>query len=163
MKFFAKFLLLTVVAISLYNCNKDENESSDLVGQWRMTDIHTDDGISIFFGDTSTFMFQGTSYNSVTTFTENPNEFSTTGSYIYDYTTVTLGIPFTQTLTVNAFPGTGTWSINGDILTQVFGGSTTELEILELNDSTLRLKQNVDTNVTGVHNIATVYSSFEKI
>jgi len=157
MKIIGKFILLTVVAISLYNCDKDENTSSHIAGEWRLTDIHTEDGISIIFGDTSLYEFHGTAYNMVTTITENPNEFSSAGTYTYELTS-----PFTQTQTVSAFPGTGTWSINGDTFIQTFAGNTTESEIIELNDSTLRLKQHIDTDITGIRNIATIYQTFER-
>ncbi|HUR30007.1 MAG TPA: lipocalin family protein, partial [Saprospiraceae bacterium] len=141
---------------------KDENDASDIVGEWNLTNIHSENGYSILFGDTSNYEFHGTAYNIETTFTENPNQFSSTGDYTFEVTTSTFGIPLTQTQTVSAFPGTGTWSINGDTLTQVFSGATTEIKILELNNSKMRLKEHLDTDVTGIHTVADIYSTFEK-
>ncbi len=169
MKIIFKIICLTLVVISLTQCKKDPVDNG-LSGQWKMTDIHCDDGTSITdpggFNIESTYNFHGTVYNALTTFTENPNEFTSSGSYTASYTTVTLGIPSTQIIDIPVFQGTGQWSINGDTLIQVFGGGTTKLIILEKTASKLRLRDdlNVDLDNGGflVHNEATVFSTFEK-
>jgi len=169
MKFIFKLTLLMLVVVSMIQCKKDPVDIG-LSGQWKMTDIHCDNGESVVdpggLDIMSTFSFHGTSFNAFTTFTENPDEFSSTGSYTASYTTVTFGISTTQNLTIPVFEGTGQWSINGDTLIQVFGGGTTKLIILEKNDSVLRLRNDVDVIIqdggTDVYDKATVFSTFEK-
>ena len=125
MKIQSKLYLFGILLFIATSCNKDDNPviTGSIVGQWRMTDIHADDGVSeiTFLGqmETGTYTFHGTDYNTSTTFTENPNEFSSTGSYtvIADY--VFQGLHEHDSLNVYAYPGTGSWSINGNKLTQI--------------------------------------------
>lgn len=167
MKILSRLLLVAIIGISLSNCKKDETVNGNIAGQWKMTDIHCDDGESTFdlLGTefTETYSYHGTEYNTVTTFTENPNEFSSTGSYTFEITTVFAGTPTTQEIEVSTFQGTGEWSIDGETLTQVFGGATTLITILELTGNKMRLRQNLDVTLNGVHNTATVLSTFERI
>ena len=170
MKNLSKLILLAMVAVLLTNCKKDDPVNASPVGTWKMTDINCNDGRTSFelLGTpvTTTYSFHGTEYNTTTTFTENPNEFTSTGSYKFEITTVFLGQSDTQTTEVDAFAGTGEWSINGDILTQIFAGDTTEVKILELSGSKMRLRQDIDAVVndagTEIHDQATVFTTFEK-
>lgn len=166
-------ILLLLTICFLISCDKDdENSSGSLTGTWKMTDIHADDGVNTtfvgFLGQEIiyTYTFHGKDYATTTTFTENPNEFTSQGSYTV-VTTVDLAGSITTTENpVNAFAGTGTWSINGNTLTQDFGGQVSEFEILEFTKSKLRIKEDLDVefddNGNHVHNTATVYSTFEK-
>lgn len=163
MKSIFAICLFAFSTIMIVSCNKDDDSVENLAGAWRMTDIHSDDGVTVANGITSTVTYHGTEYNTITTFTENPNEFTSTGSYTFEITTTTLGFPFTQEVTVDAFAGTGTWSIENDVLTQDFGGTIQEFEILELTETTMRLKEDVDVTIGGVHNTATVFVTFERI
>ena len=171
MKLLHALCLLTLSALLFIGCKKDEDAApGSIPGTWKMTDVHADNGVSTstFLGQeiTYTYSFHGKDYNTVTTFTENPNEFSSTGSYTIVTTINILGQITTTETPGDAFSGTGTWSINGNTLTQVFSGETAEFEILELSDSKLRLKQDLDVtfddNGSLVHNTATVYATFEK-
>ena len=163
MKFFFRLIVLALITISITNCKKDEASFENLVGQWRMTDIHNDDGVSTTAGIVSTYSYHGTEYNTITTFTENPNEFSSTGSYTFEITHIILGIPFTDEIEVPAISETGEWSIDGDIITQVLAGVSNSAVILELNGTTMRLREDVDINLNGTHNKATVFTTFERI
>ena len=174
MKFIAKLCLFGILLFAVASCNKDENNINidHMVGEWRMTDIHSDDGVSetVILGQTvnGTYTFHGSNYNTFTTFTENPNEFSSTGSYVVLTALTAQGQTQNSSVNVNAFPGTGTWSINGDKLTQNFLGTTSTYDILELSDSKLRLKGIVDETIQDstlgiiIHDRATVFSTFEK-
>ena len=170
----SKLYLFAILLFAVASCNKDDDPviTGSIVGQWRMTDIHANDGVSeiTFLGqtETGTYTFHGTDYNTSTTFTENPNEFSSTGSYtvIADY--VFQGLNEHDSLNVYAYPGTGSWSINGNKLTQILLGDTSIFDILELSDSKLRLQGIVDEIIQDtslglvIHDRATVFSTFEK-
>lgn len=163
MKSIFSICLFAFSTILIVSCNKDDDSVENLAGQWRMTDIHTDNGLSTTNGITSTYTYHGTSYNTITTISENPNEFSSTGSYDVEITSITLGFPIVQEYTVDAIPGTGTWSIENNIFTQVINGTTTDSEILELTNDIMRFKEEVNIVIGGVHNVATVFTTFERI
>ncbi|HZV69078.1 MAG TPA: lipocalin family protein [Saprospiraceae bacterium] len=165
MKIIFKFTLLLLVVISMIQCKKDPATIS-MAGQWKMTDIHCDDGVSVtdVLGTeiTQTYTYHGIEYNTVTTFTENPNNFSSTGTYTFEITTVFFGQSTTEEVEADAFLGSGEWSIDGDVFTQTFAGQVTEMAILELTGSKMRLRQDVDITLNGTHNTQTVFSTFEK-
>jgi len=167
MKPVTKLMLLALVAISLTQCKKDDPANVSLAGQWRMTDIHCDDGAATFdlggIEVTQTYSYHGIEYNTITTFTENPNEFTSTGTYIFEITTVFFGQSTTEEVEAEAFLGSGEWSIEGDKFIQIFGGNTTEMTILENTGSKLRLRQDVDITLNGTHTTQTAFSTFERI
>ena len=170
MKIFFCFSAYTTALLFLTGCNKDEENkiTGSLTATWKMTDLHADDGVSTttLGGQTitSSYTIRGLDYHASTTFTENPNEFNSTGSYQAITNIQLLG---SDTTTVYVLAG-GTWSISGQTLKQVDNGDTTTFEILELTDSKLRLKENMEEMYSDtsfgltVHKMATVYSSFEK-
>ena len=160
-------LLLTVVA-----CKDDDDPAgpAELVGTWAMTDIHSENGSLEydFLGTpiTSDYEFHGIDYNATTTFTENPNEFTSEGDYTFVITTDFFGQPFIDTINVPVFAGTGQWSINGNQMTQIFAGDTSVFDILEFTNDKLRLREDLDVTYldAGVeyHDQATIFSTFEK-
>ena len=171
MNLLLRFSFLVALIFSAISCDKDDDPviSGSLAGTWKMTDLHADDGVSetTLGGQTLTINYtvKGADYNTFTTFTENPNEFSSTGSYTA-ITNIEGGD--SDTTSVDAIPGTGTWSINGQTLTQTFAGETSDFEILELSDAKLRLRQNLDVTVSDsifgftIHDKATLFTTFEK-
>lgn len=162
------FLALSVLFIS---CDKDDDgtPADNLPGTWRLVDIHSENGVATITLQgiplTLAYESEGNSYNTTTTFTENPNEFTSEGSYVIHSTIATPGTPTTYDETVN-IGGTGTWSINGDVLTQTLGGETTEIDILELSKTKMRLKYDVtlseDNQGLIFQTTATIFSIFEK-
>ncbi len=135
-----------------------------------MTDIHTEDATSSYdsLGTyvTKPYSFHGIAYDTRTNFTENPNEFTSTGSYTFELTTEFSGPQEIDTITIHASSGTGEWSIDGDILTQIFAGDTSELVLLEFTNSKMRLRldQDLTNDINGliVRDIATIFSTFER-
>lgn len=167
------YFLFAVVALGIVfnGCKKDDEASpGSIPGTWKMTDLHADNGVSTttLLGQeiSYTYSFHGKDYNTFTTFTENPNEFTSTGSYTIVTTINFQGQMSTTETPADVFSGTGTWTISGNTLTQGFAGASADFEILELSDSKLRLKQDQDVtfddNGSVVHNTATIYSTFEK-
>jgi hypothetical protein len=74
------------------------------------------------------------------TLTENPNEFTSSGSYTSVITTDVLGQQTTQEVPINNFFGSGNWEINGNIFTATSNGEESSAEILELTSSLLKMK-----------------------
>ena len=170
MKLIFKILPIVTLSLLFESCNKDDDPiiTGSLVGTWEMIDLHVDDGINetTFMGQmiTSHFTISGSDYHSTITFTENPNMVSTDGNY----TAITdIDLLGSDTTTVYTWE-TGTWSLIGEMLTQIVQGDTSNIEILELSDSKLRIKQNLEEMYSDtsfgftVHETATVFSSFEK-
>ena len=167
-----KLCLLGILIITAASCNKDDDpvKNGSIVGQWRMTDFHCNDGVveTSIAGENSnyTFSFHGTDYNSSMTFSENPNEFTITGSYTILGEYVSEKQTVRDTSDVDAITGIGTWSINGDKLTQIFAGDTAIYDILELSDSKMRLQIITDETYTEpdlyYHEHSSVFSTFEK-
>ena len=163
MKTFSLALLIACVCTLSICCDKDdESPDNNIVGEWRMTNTHTNNGVVDFGNEDQTFSYHGTEYNTTTTFTENPNQFTSSGYYKYEYTTTFLGTTETIILQTDAEPGTGTWSIEGDTLFQTFGGIEKKYVILELNDSELRTRLDLNTIEGGLPTTATIFTDFDK-
>ncbi len=170
MKITFGFILLILIAISVTKCKKDDAVNSSLKGEWKMTDAHCDDGMIVLdpggLNVSGTFSFQGLTYNATTTFTDNPDQFTSTGSYTALYTTVILGATTMDTIEVPVDSDPGAWSIKGDTLIQDINGETTKSIILEMTGSKLRLRNDLDVTVpisgAPAHNTATVFTTFEK-
>ena len=171
MKTFLKLLAFASIAILFTNCNKDDDDinSGDLVGTWALTEFRADDGeatIDVFGLPVSfTYSFVGSDFDATTTFTENPNNFTSTGSYSLTTTTDFAGQIETETTVIDV-DESGSWAINGDKLSQFAAGDTLEFTILELSDSKLRLRLDLDETIieqgAEAHDKATVFTSFEK-
>lgn len=167
------FLVLASISWASVSCNKDDDtvDPANLAGVWKTTQVECNNGVSSFevlgVPFTSNYTFYGKDFDFETTFTENPNEFSTVGSYTVVTTTEILGVPETTESTTEAFPGVGSWEINGNTMIQVFAGDTTELEILELSSSKFRLKGDFDITIEDsgaiIRNTFTVFTTMEKI
>lgn len=171
MKILFKLVFLALVGVLITNCKKDDDNFASLVGTWNLTDIHTDNGTSTvtFLGIpvTGTYTFHGIDYNATTTFTENPNEFVSSGDYTYLISVNYAGVPQTEIDTIEVSSvNSGEWEINGDKLTQFIAGDSTVLTIEELTDSKLRVRYDQDVIFEDqgiiVHDKATIYSTFEK-
>ncbi|MEO6131208.1 MAG: lipocalin family protein [Saprospiraceae bacterium] len=159
------FFIAFVLMISI-GCGKDEPVHHVIVGEWTMTETHCNDGVILHdvLGqeEIQTFSYHGTEYNATTTFTENPNQFFSSGYYKYEYTTTYLGDTETTILQSDAILGTGQWSIEDDTLFQTQAGNMKEFVILELNESKMRLRLDLNTTEGGLPTTGTVFLNFEK-
>jgi Lipocalin-like domain len=165
------FYVTALISLLLMGCDKeDTTDVSKVVGNWELTEIYTDDGVSTNtgFGETFsyTYSFYGKDFNTVTTFTENPNTFTSSGSYTVVTTAVIGGLENTVETNVPAFNTPGQWEINGDTFIQTISGNSTEFQILELSDTKLRLRFDEDVTFESggyvTNNQATVFSTFER-
>ncbi|MFC4633753.1 lipocalin family protein [Dokdonia ponticola] len=163
-----KLCMVLFVVTSFVSCSTDDDGGSDtsasLVGTWSVTSLDYEGTTSFdFLGETINTSFEGVGQNLDLdfTFTENPNEYTAEGSYdiVLDFTVN--GMSETETTSVDNLQQVGTWERNGNILSidgeiididlDIPVGDTTgmsELTILELTETTLRLGQDVTEEVT---------------
>ncbi|WP_299761816.1 lipocalin family protein [uncultured Dokdonia sp.] len=168
MKTIGKLCMALFLIISLVGCSSDDeggNETSaSLVGTWAVTSLDYEGTTSFdFLGETVNTSFDGVGQNLDLnfTFTENPNEYTSEGSYdiVLDFTVN--GMSETETTSIDNLQQEGTWERNGNILSidgeiidldiDIPVGDTmgmSDLTILELTDTTLRLGQEVNEEVT---------------
>jgi len=158
MKNLKKLIFIFSVTLLFISCNDDESvlqiENSQILGTWNLTEL-TEDGTTTTssqgFDISATFSAYGKNINAEVTFTENPNEFASSGSYISVLTTEILGQQTVQEVPINNFIGSGDWEINGNIMTSTANGEESTAEILELNESILKLKiiEEIETSFQG--------------
>jgi len=147
MKNLKKFIVLFSVTLLFISCNNDEAvlqiENSQILGLWKLTEL-TEDGTTTTTAQgidlSATFTAYGKNIDAEVNFTENPNKFVSSGSYTSVITTVVLGQQTVQEVPINDFIGTGDWEVNGNIITVTSNGEENSAEILELNESMLKLK-----------------------
>lgn len=171
---FLSVLCIAVSVLFIISCKKDDDDISagKLVGTWRMTELYCNNGKTTtnFLGIPieGTFTYEGIEYNTTTTFTENPNEFTSSGSYKYRATTVIGGETDITEETVSFNGGTGTWELDGDILRQMYADTTTEMKVLELTNDVLRTQLTLDVTVNDpllgitITTKGDVFTRFEK-
>jgi len=162
------YFLCIAMLVLLSSCSSDDNNNgsnistAEIVGIWIGESVdYSGTGSTIFQGETITANFDGEGFDIdyTLTFTENPNNVVANGSYsvVLDYTIN--GQTEEQIIEDLEFLNNGTWNISGDMLTIVSEGETSDVEILELTDSSLKLKLTeeeivieqgleVDTNIT---------------
>ncbi|MEO5905709.1 MAG: hypothetical protein ABIQ11_03225 [Saprospiraceae bacterium] len=159
------FMMAFVLTITT-GCGKEKSPGNVIVGEWRMTETHAINGVIIHdvLGqqEIQTFSYHGTEYNATNTYTENPNEFTASGYYRYEYTTTYLGNTETFNLQSDLTPGVHQWSIDGDTLFQTSFGLEKKYVILELTDSKLRTRLDLNTTEGGLPTTATIFTDFEK-
>jgi hypothetical protein len=163
-----KLCMALFIVTSFVSCNSDDDNSdtsADLVGTWNITAFdYQGQTATEFLGESIVASFDGVgeNFDSSIVFTENPNEYTSSGSYDVVLTTNVAGMEDTTTTPIDDFESEGTWSRNGDTLS--FDGDLLEVEstipvigmdeimndatILELTDTTLRLSQNVSQDIT---------------
>jgi len=155
------------IATAFIGCSSDDdstnNTSASLIGTWSIVSFDYDGVTSTeFMGESldATFVGVGENFDASITFTENPNEYSSSGSYDVVLSTTVLGMTDTMTTPIDNFQSEGGWERNGDLL--IFENEFIELNstiptmeidmnevtILELTDTTLRLGQDVSQEIS---------------
>jgi len=177
--FFYAFTLVLVFS----SCTEEELTNSEkIVGNWKMTDFHgtteaTTTDPSIDMTITATSVQEGSNYNSFINFTENPNNYTVSGTMKTHMTVTTVMIVDGETTTnvteddYDSEPTeNGTWSIDGDkitVTTTYLGQEkTTTATIQELSNTVLTIKSYdvINTEVDGVtsNTIIEFYQTYEK-
>lgn len=149
-----KLLLIAFLAVSITSCSSDDDgadTSASILGVWIGQDVDysgtsttTIEGLPPVTAD---FVGETTESDFTLTFTEDPNELVSEGSYTVELTFTIAGETQTQTQTLN-FLEDGTWSRSGDTLTVTADGVTQDYQIVELTESTLRLSAATTTTET---------------
>ena len=140
---FALLLMVTIFA----SCDNDDDSmtsSDDLVGTWAVTKIDYEgdtETVNQGAGITSTFVGEGYDMDLVIEFSQNPNEFKTSGDYSIKLTTTTQGQSYETDVTNNGFINEGEWTKNGNEITVTSTANQEEqtATILELTATTLKI------------------------
>ncbi len=144
-------LLFIALALVLTSCSSDDGDSSgdisgDIVGTWIGQDVDysgstvtqipgSDDLVADYVGEAYDVDY-------TLSFSENPNELVSEGSYSIMLTTTTLGQTQVDNLENLEFLSDGTWNKVGDQLTIVSNGETSTGTIIELTNTSLIIEQN---------------------
>ena len=152
MQYYSKFLAFALLLV-LASCNKDDSSgpSSDLSGEWKLTDMRCDDGKTSTTVDgqtiSGTFTFSGKNYN-VTLDLNSDGSFTSSGSYTQVLKTTVLGQTVTQEVPLNGFSSSGDWSQNGNNLVFTGSGETQTWEIVTESDTEITMKTLVNKTET---------------
>ncbi|MCB4800065.1 hypothetical protein [Neotamlana laminarinivorans] len=143
-----KNALLFLFTALVFACSgSDDSNTNDvevnlLLGTWIGEDVEYSGTTSFdYFGTTFETPFTGEAYDVdyTLTFTENPNEFTSEGSYSLEVTTNFLGETITENSEDLEFMGSGLWSQDGNQLITTESGVTTIFTIEELTETSLIL------------------------
>ena len=143
-----KILLILTLAVTLFSCGSDDDNNvtspnADLLGTWNGTSIDgtsngtiEEDGIRIPFTGTYT----GSNINYSLTFTENPNNITSEGTFDALGTIMIVGQTFLENLPGETFldSTTATWTRSGGILT-ISDEGTPDTYIMIITENTMTL------------------------
>lgn len=148
--------LITVFSLVFTSCSNDEDavsnaSESEITGTWNLTALETKDGRSdTNFDGTSiptTFTAVGKDFNTVVTFSENPNIVTSEGSYTTVVTTTVMGETSTEEETGEDFFESDEWRLDGSTLYFGSGEEEVGFTITELTDSKISLRYEIDETV----------------
>ncbi len=143
-----KLNYLCVALLLLFaSCSNDDggtppDVSGDLLGVWIGQDVDfTGTAVTEYLGQdiVANLVGEGYDVDYTLTFSENPNEVISDGSYNLEYTMTVLGQTQTDTMENVDLLGDGTWERSGNVLTIESQGQIAIATILELTDTTLKL------------------------
>ena len=141
-------VLFIALALVLVSCSDDDtpnpsDTSGNLIGTWIGQDVdYTGSSSTTVQGQSFDATFVGEAYDVdyTLTFTENPNEVISDGSYSIELTTTALGQTQVDNLENLEFLSNGTWSQSGNVLTVVTDGEASDATIIQLTDTMLVLQ-----------------------
>ncbi|MCB4808992.1 lipocalin family protein [Tamlana sp. 62-3] len=140
-------VLFVVLSSFLWSCSGDSENGSnqdidDLVGTWVAQNIETTGTATFEVLDqniTAPITGEGYDVDFSLTFSENPNNYTTEGSFGLEISITYLFQTMSERIDDQEFLGSGTWSKDGNVLTIVENGETTVLTISELTNTSLVL------------------------
>ncbi|MCB9309449.1 MAG: DUF5004 domain-containing protein [Lewinellaceae bacterium] len=144
-----KIIFSFIVLVLLSSCNKDDTSStntSDIVGTWNLVSLTCNDGKAVTTASgttiTSTFTASLMSSTYKIEFKENPNTAVASGNITVLQTATILGQPISQTITLDLPLSSGSWKLDGNILSTFSSGEPdSQVEIIKLDANTLEYKQ----------------------
>ena len=158
-----KNLQLTLVLVTFFtlsSCLNNETEinisDDDLIGTWNLTEFKSENGNIIVTENTITetieYGFEGFNFDATITFEDDPRIVTGNGSLSISYTAYFQGQIQTgqEIIDSNNTPNgimEANWSLDDGVLTFSLQGEEMHAEIIEFDDSTLRLKMVLDQNL----------------
>lgn len=155
-----KLLVLLTLTITLFSCGGDDDNNApvspnaDLLGTWAGTSLSgsitgtiEDSGNIIPISGTVT----GSNLNYTITFTENPNNLTSQGTFDITFTIMANGQTFTEGSTGQRFldSNTATWTRSGNNLTIVDDGETDNFSISIIGSTLTISSSEMTTEVDG--------------
>ncbi|HZH69185.1 MAG TPA: lipocalin family protein [Flavobacteriaceae bacterium] len=147
-----KFLFVLLLSAVMFSCSSDDDSTQDgavtIEGDWDLTSIEMDGSYEYTMeGVPFPILFEYNGYgkdiDSQTTFTTNPNTVSSVGNLTIVMTIEMLGDGITEEFPVDfsEYVSSGTWEIDGDVLTIVDAdGNAASYQIEQLTSTTLVLQ-----------------------
>lgn len=172
-----KFLFYALSFLLIFSSCKSDDDDDDsttdinnIVGNWKIVDAHgTTEYTTIVSGQNFiiNFVYEGNNYNSFVEITENPNEYSSTGSFTNHIVTTTQGQTTEEDQEIDTVEN-GTWEIEGDQFIRTEQGQTESDShtILELTATTFKTRTNISreetiNGTTGI-SVIEVFQTYEK-
>lgn len=162
-------LLFLALAVIFLSCSEDEDPmptSQGMVGVWNITALeYKGTTTTTFDGGSLEADFTGTGKDMtlVSTFTENPNEVRSEGTYTIVLKTTMMGQTTTDEITMGEVVTDGTWSLNGRNLTVTGDAGPQTATIIEQTSTRLKIKVEVketatDQGMTVTTNVVGTYT-----
>ncbi|MBX2843112.1 MAG: lipocalin family protein [Flammeovirgaceae bacterium] len=117
-----KFLFYVLVTSILVSCSEDEPATPDqgmIIGSWELSEVDYDGTTTTTFNGQSSvinFTGEGKNLNNEIKFTENPNEFTVSGTYDVELKMDYDGTEVISEINGLSFANSGEWEIDGDKL-----------------------------------------------
>lgn len=131
----------------------EEDPVAPIIGNWILVNAYIENGTAttVVQGVTLNIEYTSTSSNEnvTVTFTENPNEVTSTGTYTANIEFTVLGTQYTDEITSETPLTGGSWTIDDSFLSISTDNPETdgEYEIIEYTNSSLVLKSTINRNV----------------
>ncbi len=148
------FLILTLTSV-LISCSKDDDvhvptNSEKIIGNWELN-AYKSDGVETTTVGTedpfeTTISVNGKTFTDTFTKFTHPNTLESSGTYVL-VTTTTIGETTEESEAALPFKFSGNWTIEGDKLTIKNGEDDEVFTIVELSETTLKLKRDTETTV----------------
>lgn len=148
-----KLVLLCLTVIS-WSCSEDEDPmptSQGMVGTWAISNLeYKGTTTTSFEGGSLRADFTGTGKDMdlTTSFSANPNNVTSAGSYTIVLKTTMMGQTTTQEMMMDQVVTDGTWTLSGRDLTITNDGIPQTATIVDQTSTTLKLKVDVNQSET---------------
>jgi len=162
--------LIGVFALVFTSCSNDEDavsnaNESEIIGTWNLTALETKDGKSDtdFDGNSieTTFSSVGKEFDTIVTFSEDPQNVTSEGSYTTILTTTFMGESQSEEIEGDDFFQSDKWRLDGSTLYFVSAdGEEIGLTITELTDSKMNLKYDLNDTVEVFGGTTTVSATY---
>lgn len=156
----SKLIILCTILSMIYSCDVSNisNEpitSQDLIGDWTIESIIVDEAtlnVTSPVSVTLTSSGFGKNFNTVISFTENPDEVSITGDFIFELTYKELGgtekteeLLFNTIFFSNNFGFTSSnWELINNILRLNEGGEVMNIDVISFIDNVLTIETDIN-------------------